>query len=88
MPYASLRDFMARLEQAGRLVRVLEDYEAGALAVYAVYTNRRFLPARVRTLLDFLVEHFRGTPSWEPPPRAARTPPKRRRATSRRPEKT
>lgn len=47
----------------GRLVRLLGDYDAGELGVYAVYTQRKFLPVRVRTLLDFLVARF-GDPAY------------------------
>ena len=49
----------------GRLVQVLDEYDAGELGIYAVYTQRKFLPAKVRALLDFLVEQFRGTPPWQ-----------------------
>ena len=48
----------------GRLVRVLDEYDAGELGVYAVYTQRRFMPVRVRALLDFLVARFGDSAYW------------------------
>ena len=53
--------------KAGRLMQVLGEYDAGELGIYAVYTNRKFLPAKVRTLLDFLIERFHGVAPWEQP---------------------
>lgn len=44
--------------EAGRLLQVLADYDAGELGIYAVYTNRKFLPAKVRSFLEFLVQRF------------------------------
>ena len=44
---------------AGRLVRVLEAFEAYERTVYAVYPHRRHLSARVRAFIDHVVEHFR-----------------------------
>lgn len=43
---------------AGRLVTLLPDYDAGALGIHAVYAHRKFMPAKVRAFLDFLVERF------------------------------
>lgn len=51
--------------EAGRLVHVLGDYDAGELGIYAVYTNRKFMPAKVRSFLDFLVEHFGDNAYWD-----------------------
>jgi DNA-binding transcriptional LysR family regulator len=44
--------------QAGRLERVLEDYTSEALGIYAVYPSRRYLSAKVRTFVDFLIEEL------------------------------
>ncbi|MFH1806521.1 MAG: LysR family transcriptional regulator [Pseudomonadota bacterium] len=49
----------------GRLVIVLQDYTPPAHAVYALYPENRYLPTRVRALVDFLVGEFGGTPPWE-----------------------
>jgi len=40
------------------LVPVLPAWDAGVHAIYAVYSSRRFLPTKVRALIDFLVERF------------------------------
>jgi LysR family transcriptional regulator for bpeEF and oprC len=42
----------------GHLVRLLPDYESAQQAIYAVYPNRRYLPAKVRLFIDFLGERF------------------------------
>ena len=41
---------------AGRLERVLADWRAPTLALSAVWPSRRFLPAKVRAFVDYLVE--------------------------------
>jgi DNA-binding transcriptional LysR family regulator len=50
---------------AGRLVRLLADYEAAATPVSAVYPHSRFLSAKVRTFVDFLVDHLQRQPAEE-----------------------
>lgn len=55
-----LPDFIAREDiAAGRLVPVLREFTASEGAIYAVYPHRRYLPAKVRALVDFLSECFR-----------------------------
>jgi DNA-binding transcriptional LysR family regulator len=44
----------------GRLVRLLPTWDAGSHTVNAVYPSRQFLPAKVRALIDFLVQQFQG----------------------------
>jgi DNA-binding transcriptional LysR family regulator len=44
--------------QAGRLVRVLHDWEAELYPLQALLPSGRFIPNRVRVLVDFLVERF------------------------------
>lgn len=39
---------------AGRLVRVLPDWQSTEMGVYAVYPSRKHLSAKVRTFVDFL----------------------------------
>ncbi len=41
-----------------QLVRILPAWSAGEHAVYAAYPSRRYLPIKVRVLVDFLVERF------------------------------
>lgn len=47
-----------------RLVPILKDWQADEFSLYAVYPNRQFLPAKVRSFIDFLVEYFGPTPYW------------------------
>lgn len=50
----------------GRLVQVLPDYEGSRnVTVSAVYSSRRFLPAKVRLFIDYLSELYGPTPYWE-----------------------
>lgn len=39
---------------AGRLVRLLGDYQSSELGIYAVYPTRRFLSAKVSAFIDYL----------------------------------
>lgn len=58
-------DFIIGSElKRGKLMPVLESFEAPASPIYAVYPSRRFLPAKVRAFVDFLVERFTGTKGW------------------------
>lgn len=43
---------------AGTLVELLPQYRAAELGIHAVYPTRKHLPAKTRTLIDFLTEHF------------------------------
>jgi len=53
------------LLQANKLVRVMEDWEADALTIFAVYPSRQFLPRKVRSFVDFMVERFGDNPYWD-----------------------
>ena len=44
---------------AGRLVRVLDDWDLPRLTMNIAYPTRAFLPAKTRLFIDFLVEDFR-----------------------------
>lgn len=48
-----------------KLVRILEGWELDVLTIYAVYPNRQFLPLKVRSFIDFLVERFGPNPYWD-----------------------
>jgi len=48
---------------AGRLVPVLEAFEAPPIGIHAVFPQRRHLPLRVRLFLDFL-KHTYGLPGY------------------------
>jgi DNA-binding transcriptional LysR family regulator len=48
-----------------RLVPMLTGYHMPETDVLAVYPSRRHLSAKVRVMVDFLAEAFRGTPPWD-----------------------
>jgi len=48
---------------AGRLVAVLQDYDAPANGIFAVFPQRKHLPLRVRLWIDFL-KHSYGQPEF------------------------
>jgi len=43
----------------GQLIPILTDYTLAAGAIYAIYPKQRYLPQRIRILIDYLVERFR-----------------------------
>jgi DNA-binding transcriptional LysR family regulator len=53
------------LLRAKKLVRILEGWEPDVLTIHAVYPNRQFLPPKVRSFIDFLVERFGSNPYWD-----------------------
>ncbi|MFU8789045.1 MAG: LysR family transcriptional regulator [Methylobacter sp.] len=48
---------MNYLEQ-GKLVEILPDFRIPSLDIYATYLQRRFLPAKLATFVDFLIQYF------------------------------
>ena len=46
-----------------QLVPILTDWQLPTYQIYALYSSRHKLPLTIRTLVDFLVERFRGV-SW------------------------
>ncbi len=44
---------------AGRLMRILQDFEPQAAGVYVMYPNRDNLPAKTRAMIDYLIEKSR-----------------------------
>ncbi|MEM7171303.1 MAG: LysR family transcriptional regulator [Pseudomonadota bacterium] len=44
----------------GRLQRILAEFDAGELGIYAVYPSNRLISARVRTFIDYLRGCFAG----------------------------
>lgn len=50
--------------KCGRLVSVLDQHAVAGDDVYAVYAQRQFLPARVRTFIDFLRQHYGRADYW------------------------
>jgi DNA-binding transcriptional LysR family regulator len=49
----------------GRLVTALDDFAFPGNNIYAVYTERRLLPAKVRFFIEFLRKAFGDPPYWE-----------------------
>jgi len=49
----------------GDLQLVLEDYDSLELDIYAIYTSRHYLPAKIRTFVDFLKERINDPPYWD-----------------------
>jgi DNA-binding transcriptional LysR family regulator len=50
---------------AGRLVKVMPDFDATELGVYALYAPNRYLAAKIRVLIDHLVRRFGDRPEWD-----------------------
>ena len=63
--YKSELDLLHDL-RAGRLVRLLPQWEGEHYPLNAVLPSNRFLPARVRTLVDFLAQRFAAFASQKP----------------------
>jgi DNA-binding transcriptional LysR family regulator len=55
--YQAIRD--------GRLVPILRDYRLPLATAYAVYPSRRFVPLRVRALVEYLQRQFGDRPYWD-----------------------
>ena len=51
--------------RAGGLRQVLAAYCPPPIAINAVFPSRRFLSARVRSFVDFLVEYYRDNTAWD-----------------------
>lgn len=51
--------------ERGRLVEVLPKFAAPGNDIFAVYADRKFLPAKVRLFIDFLKTQFGDPPYWE-----------------------
>lgn len=51
--------------KAGRLQVILPDLAPSPLMIYALYAPNRYLAAKTRLLIDFLVARFGNTPLWD-----------------------
>ena len=56
-PELSVATYLAQ----GKLVEILQAYRIPSLAIYATYLQRRFLPAKLTTFVDFLIRYFAET---------------------------
>jgi DNA-binding transcriptional LysR family regulator len=48
-----------------KLVHVLPEWELPELTIFAAYPNRKFLPSKVRSFIDFLAARFGPEPYWD-----------------------
>lgn len=55
----------ASAAEAGWVRPLLEDYPMPELGIYAIFPSNRFIPHRVRLLVDYLVERIGSRPYWE-----------------------
>lgn len=63
---ARLSSFMIGEDiKAGRLVPILKNYTIEKQQIHAVFPHRKYLPAKVRVLLDYLINKFTPTVPWE-----------------------
>lgn len=51
--------------RAGQLEILLADFPTLELGIYAVFPSNRYVPHRVRTLVDFLAAHIGPRPPWD-----------------------
>lgn len=52
--------------KSGKLVSLFDEYRMPDKTIYAVFPERKYLPAKVRAFLDFSIEFFGGdTPYWD-----------------------
>jgi DNA-binding transcriptional LysR family regulator len=65
--FAILPDFIAMAEiENGRLVPVLDEFLLNGGGIFAVYPHRRYLPAKVRVFVDYLVQWFKAREKSRP----------------------
>lgn len=55
----------SRAVQAGLLQELLPEYSSTQLQVYAVFPGTRYVPHRVRVLVDYLAERLGPVPYWD-----------------------
>ena len=53
--------------RAGTLMPLLARWRLPDIDILALYASRRHLSAKVRLMMDFLSNAFRGTPPWDRP---------------------
>jgi DNA-binding transcriptional LysR family regulator len=51
--------------KAGRLAVLMPDYPPTTLGIYALYAPNRYLAAKTRLLIDFLVARLGDSPAWD-----------------------
>lgn len=63
----------------GRVERILEDYPPMEMGLFAVFPGGRYVPHRVRALVDFLAARIGDMPEWDRPGLATPSPRRGRR---------
>jgi DNA-binding transcriptional LysR family regulator len=59
--FAIMPDFICADDiRSGALVPLLDDWLPGGGGIFAVYPHRRYLPAKVRVLVDYLAQWFKA----------------------------
>jgi DNA-binding transcriptional LysR family regulator len=56
----------AKYLRSGRLEVLLDEYELPSADIYAIYSQKQNLAAKVRVFLEFLIRHFRGNSPRSP----------------------
>ena len=52
--------------KSGRLVQILPEFQLiTESSIWALYPSGRMIPAKVRAMIDFLLEEFSPTPPWQ-----------------------
>lgn len=52
--------------RSGKLIQLFQDHQMSSKTIYAVFSERLYMPAKVRAFLDFSVEYFgEDVPYWE-----------------------
>lgn len=52
--------------KAKRLMNLFESYNMPSTTIYLVFIAREYMPAKIRTFLDFAIEYFGGDePYWD-----------------------
>ena len=46
----------------GEVVKLLSEFDAEPLGIYAVLPSNRYIPHRVKVLMEFLAQAFKGSP--------------------------
>lgn len=58
--FGSVPDFVVKQDiETGRLISILDEFALRDGGIYAVYPHRRYLPAKVRVLVDYLAKWFK-----------------------------
>jgi DNA-binding transcriptional LysR family regulator len=51
---------VARFLEDRRLIEILPEYSLKKIPIYAIYPQRRFIPAKITTFVNFIVEYYRS----------------------------